>query len=289
MSNKLLINHLKFTVMSKAKKNSKKKNEVKEIQPRPFPMRTVDFLVGVTDFSQFKQLKGANREPNEIHIKVLMKSFEKWGAETARIIVIRTKAFDGKDTDYKADGGHTSIALNRLGLSANVQVVKFDGIADTKENVTKYIASLNNTSKAWSNNNYLEAWCGNGIVEYLKFNDIMKETGLKITDLLHIYTGQGGTKDFHNGDLKFTNEKEGDELLKATIKVKELIPKLAMCRRQLYKVMRQCNDYNRFADAIITVAHGLKVAQSSFSHKEDEFREHLQRILLAEFSTKKAA
>jgi hypothetical protein len=244
----------------------------------------VKFIPNVVDFSKYKFLSEQNRKVDEGQVKKLMDSFEMFGVAAANMTVIKSAAFSGKDELYIGDGQHSMVAAGRLGIGLNVSIVKL--VNDTPLNVTKYIATLNNNSKAWSTNNFLTAFSNNGIYEYTKLAAVKREHGLTITDLLYIYLGGGSTKEnkmFKGGVLNFIDEKDSDKLLKAVVKVKNVIPNKAYVRRSLYKMMRMAKDYDKFAKAILVAAEGLKIAQTKFSENETEFTEHLIRIYQQEF------
>jgi hypothetical protein len=244
----------------------------------------ISITPNVKDFRKFKFLSERNRTVDETQVKKLMDSFSTYGTASTKITIVKSKAFSGKDELFTADGQHTMVAATRLGLGVNVFVVRL--AEDTPLNVTKYIAALNNNSKAWSTNNFLTAFANNGIYEYKKLADVKIQHGLTITDLLYIYLGGGSTKEnkmFKNGTLNFIDEADSDKLLMAVVKVKNVIPNKAYVRRSLYKMMRMTNDYDKFAKAIIVAANALKVAQSKFSENEAEFTEHLVRIYQQEF------
>jgi hypothetical protein len=250
--------------------------------------RLLGFVVS-TDFKEkFVYLKGENRKVVEGHVRKLVTSFESFGTARAIVTVIKTKSVNGKITYYVADGQHTIIACERLGLSFNIALVEL--IEDSLLNVTKYIATLNNNSKAWSNDNYLTAFAKNGIREYKIVVEVMKTSGLTITDMLYIFLGGSSTKEnkmFKNGELKFIDERDSMKLLDAILKVKTYVPNKAFVRRSLYKVMARAKDYDRLADAIITASKALEVAHSKFSENESDFYNHLIKIYQSEFKINK--
>jgi hypothetical protein len=239
---------------------------------------TINDVIGET---KYVNLSGENRKINEAHVKRLMESFSEFGTAALNITVIKSKAFTGKAEYYMADGQHSIIACNRLGLAYSVNIVEM--VVDTPLNVTRYIATLNNNSKAWSNDNYLTAFAKNNLSDYKVISDIIEKTGLTITDILYIFLGNSGVKEnklFKNGEFKIVNEKDSMELLEATLMVKEHIPNKAFVRRSLYKVMRKAKNYKSFAKAIIKTSQALKMGYSKFSENEQEFQDHLERILV---------
>jgi hypothetical protein len=119
---------------------------------------------------------------------------------------------------------------------------------------------------------------------------VANESTLTVTDLHNIFLENDRKliKDFKNGDLvALPNEKDSLELYKAVLKVKSLIPNKAFTRRSLYKSMRKCDDYNKFAVAIVKCANLMKKAEQKFSENEVEFFGHLERIRKSTFATKK--
>lgn len=249
----------------------------KNLHGQTIKIGTLENVMGDTSYLT---LAGENRKVRESHVKRLMESFYLNGTAALQITVIKTKAFSGKVEYYIADGQHSIIACNRLGLAYNITIVQM--VEDTALNVTRYIAALNNNSKAWSNDNYLTAFAKNNLTDYKIISEIIEKTGLTITDILHIFLGNGGVKEnklFKNGDFKIVNEKESFSLLEATLLVKEHIPNKAFIRRALYKVMRKSKNYKSFANDIIKTSQALKSGFSSFSENETEFQNHLERIL----------
>lgn len=250
----------------------------------------VKFIPNVTDFSKFKFLSNQNRKVDEGQVKKLVDSFTQFGVAGVTIIVIKSAAFSGKDELFIGDGQHSINAAKRLGLPIDVKIIKL--VDDSPLQVTKFIAALNNNSKAWSTNNFLTAFSNNGIREYKKLANVKSEHGFTITDLLYIYLGNGSTKEnkmFKNGTLKFIDENDSDNLMQAVASVKNVIPNKAFTRRSLYKVMRIAKDYKKFAKAIQEVAKHQEAACSQFSENEQEFYDHLVRIYQANFNTKKLA
>lgn len=247
----------------------------------------IETIINCVDFSQFKYMNGENRKVVESHVKKLMASFSEYGTAGAKIIVIKTRAYKGKVEYYVADGQHSIIAATRLGLALNVTVVEL--LDDTVFNITKYVATLNNSSKAWSNQNYLIAFSNNGIREYKIMADILQNTGLQVTDLQYIFLGNGGSREskiFKSGTVSFVNELDSMKLLDAVLKVVNVIPNKSFVRRALYKVMRLTNNYDKMANAILKTAEALANGHSKFSENESEFYDHLIKIYKSEFKVK---
>jgi len=225
------------------------------------------------------QLISVNRKIEEDQVKTLMTSFKRFGVARAIITVVRSRAFTGTYEYYIADGQHSLIACKRLDLPFNVIIIELEN--DTRLEVTQYIATLNNSNKAWSTKNYLKAYCDNGIFEYVKALKVINETGLTVTDFEFIYLGSGGTKEhqsFKNGLMKFPNEADSDKLLEAVMMVKPHVPNKAFARRSLYKVMRMTDDYNKFAKVIVRASIALAENEAKFSENEEEFLNHLIKL-----------
>jgi hypothetical protein len=238
-----------------------------------------------TAFGKYKTL-GTNRQVAQPQVKKLVKSFSEFGTASAQVTVIRTKAFNDKVEYFIADGQHSIEAAKEIGLPLNVTIIKLTD--DTPLNVTKYIATLNSNNKAWSPNDFLEAYATNGIKEYKLMADVRNKYSLTISDLIDIFgNGQGATKIFKEGTLKFKDEAKSLELLDQAVRVKNIIPNKAFIRRALYKVLRASKDYKRMTDAIIEAAKGMQIAQVKFSENEAEFTEHLTKIYCAEFKKRK--
>ena len=244
----------------------------------------VEIIAECKDFSTFKFLKGINREIKDSKVSVIVNSFKDFGTAGALVIVLKTKSINGKVEYYVADGQHRLLAAQRLNLPITVKIVELT--VDTKLNVTKYIATLNNTSTGWGSDIYIGSFKENDIREYTILNELQHKTGLTMTDLLLIFIGANNRKAFRNGDMKFINEDDSMELLDSVMMIKNVIPNKAFVRRSLYKIMRLCKDYKRMAKAILRTAEGLKTAHLKFSENEGEFYDHLVKIYKAEFAVK---
>ena len=244
----------------------------------------VEFIHNCTDLSKYKMIKGANRKTREPHVNKLVESFKKFGSGSVVITVVRTKSISGKFEYYIADGQHRFVAAQRLELPINILVVEL--LSDTKLNLTKYIATLNNTSAGWSPKIYMDSYHSNGIREYSIMSELKTKTGLTMTDLLFIFIGSNNRKTFTSGEMTFVNEADSMELLEAVMLVKNDIPDKAFVRRSLYKIMRLCKDYKRMAEAILRTSEALKIAHLKFSENESEFYDHLVKIYKGEFGVK---
>ncbi len=244
----------------------------------------VEFLPNCTDFSKYKLLKGPNRITRESHVNKLVESFKKFGSGSVVITVVKTRSISGKVEYYIADGQHRFLAAQRLELSVHVLIVEL--LSDSKLNLTKYIATLNNTSASWSPKIYMDSYQSNGIREYIIMSELKTKTGLTMTDLLFIFIGSNNRKVFTSGEMTFVNEADSMELLDAVMLVRNAIPDKAFVRRSLYKIMRLCKDYNRMGEAILRTSEALKIAHMKFSENESEFYDHLVKIYKAEFSVK---
>lgn len=208
-------------------------------------------LENVTDFSNYKRLEIINRSVDKTQVAKLVESFEEFGTAGSEIIIIETKAW-GKKEYYIADGQHRIEASKITGLGVNVTIVRL--LVDTPFNVTKYIATLNNTSKSWSNNNYTKSYSSIGIYEYQIFEEVGRKCKLLTNDLQYIFLGGASAKhvkDYKSGRMNFINEDKSYEMLTALMKCRTRIPNKTFVRRALYKLFLITNDYNFVADAII--------------------------------------
>lgn len=250
--------------------------------------RLVEVITNTNDYDKYPTLPNLlNRPKTETHIKVLVNSFMDFGTAGAIIRVLKTRAITGKTEFFTVDGQHTIVAAKRLNLPITIMVIEL--LEDTTLNVTKYVAALNNSSKAWSTKNFLQSFAANEISEYKVFKNVMESEGLKLTDLLHIFLGGAGATEnklYKSGEMKFLNIKDSEELLFAVIKIKVVIPNKAYIRRASYKILRLSKDYNRMANAILKAAKHLKEANSKFSENEIDFYTHLTEIYKSEFKIK---
>lgn len=232
-------------------------------------------------YKDFEVLQNSNRPLDKNHVNILVESFKNFDSVSSTIIVIETTAF-GVLKRYIADGQHRVACSKLLNCTLDIKVVKL--FEDTPINVKRYVASLNNNLKRWTNEIYLNIFAGNDLKEYNIFKTIIEQSGLTVTDLLFIFTGSGVTKKFQNGDLKFINEKDSLLLLNAILEVKPYVPIQSFVRRGLYFIMKQTNgEYNRMAQAIIKVAKEKEQSGIKFSSDEKSFKAEMIDIYQKEF------
>jgi hypothetical protein len=235
------------------------------------------------DYQNYTLLEEVSRKVDDNHVKKLMEGIAMFGAEATSLIVIETSAF-GKVQRILADGNHRAKGCTLLGIPLDIKVVKLND--DTQENVRHFISCLNNNAKNWTTLIYLNVYVAGGKREYIKFKEIMQETNLKITDLLHIYCGSGSTKDFNLGNLTFKNESESDKLLKEVKRMLLVLPKHSFTRRSIWKIMKPNfinGKYNKLANAIIKFA---KDSKNEFSADELTFKQQIHEIWTNTFCLK---
>jgi len=251
---------------------------------------TVEIINECRDYDRFTSLSGSfNRPKDETHIRRLMASFTEFGTNTLRLEVVLSSAFTGVDVEYLADGQHSIIACKRLGLPFSVIIIRL--VEDTPLNVTKYISTLNNSSKSWSTNNFLASFAANGIPEYKRMQEEKNRYGLTVTDLLNIFMGNGGAKEnkqFKSGEMRFVDETRSTELLHAVVRIMPYIPNKAYIRRSLYKIMRMTSDYKRLAEAIVNAGEHLRAGASAFPENEADFYDHMVKVYKLEFGNSSA-
>jgi len=242
------------------KNNSKKKAKMTASEKLSLELNSIPNKFATRLLSSFTNKKTFNKfvtptvQRNLIQHNVckLMRSFKMFGTGGSNITIVKTSAFGVKDELITADGQHSIEAAKLVGVGLNGRIVEL--VDDTKENVLRYIATLNNCRVGWSNKTYLNGNIALGKAEYVMFDMLMTKHKLTITDLLHIFLGGSSNKEakiYKDGEMEFINEKEALRLLKAVVKVKDALPDKAYARRSLYRVMRMTNNYNKFAEKII--------------------------------------
>lgn len=236
----------------------------------------VAVLENVTDFSKYERLETVNRAVAQVHVNQLMESFVKFGTGSVVIRVLETKAF-GKKRYFVADGQHSIDALTPLEMGATVIVVKL--LEDTPIQVSKYIATLNNSNKAWGTSSFVKAYCNDDVHvrEYDLFNEMKKVHNLTVTDLEYIFMVKHN--EFKSGEMTFIDEEDGLKLLNAIVKIKPIYKK-AYVRRSLIKLFRASKDYNKFADALV---------KENIKYPEDEQQAYAEAKIVFERVFRKKA
>jgi len=236
--------------------------------------------IAQADVEFIKELKllVTNRSILKSHVNTIKESFEMFGTSGATINVIETKAF-GKLELFIVDGQHRTRAAIEMGLPLNVNIVRLED--DTKSNLVRYISVLNNTSRGWVNEQYLTSFRGCGLPIYNKLGKLKDNTNLKMTDIHFIFLNNNSKllKEYKQGLLQeLPNEEESMKLYNAILKVWDVIPNKAFTRRAFYKVYSEVKDKEKFVDKVYNVGLTLKLAETSFSENEQEFKNHLYRI-----------
>ena len=235
------------------------------------------------DYLKYTLLEGVSRKVDDSHVKEIMDGMAMYGAEATCIIVLETSAF-GETQRILADGNHRSRSAKWLNLPLDIKVVKLTD--DTQENVKRYVACLNNNLRRWSNKIYLEVFAAGNIREYIKFKEIIEETNLTITDLLHIYCGGGSTKNFQLGNLTFKDEKQSDKMLVQVKRMQQYVPNYSFTRRSIWRYMKPNfikGDYKKMANAIINYS---KNVNNEFSADEKTFKAQIYDIWADSFCLK---
>jgi hypothetical protein len=173
-------------------------------------------------------------------------------------------------------------AAIELGLPLRVIIIKL--VEDTPLKVAQYIAVLNNSNKAWSNQVYLKVFNNEELEvrEYKLFKDLAKEHKLTTTDLQNIFLGGTGSmqnKEWKSGAMEFRNEADSFKMLRAILKVKDIVPNKAFIRRQIYPFMRSVKNYDRLAKAMLK-------SLVTFSDNEIVFYNQMVEIYNTEFKIK---
>lgn len=242
--------------------------------PNQFESVLVSSFIDLKDFSEFEN-SPLQRKINQNNVCKLMESFNRYGTASTSVTIIRTSSFGKKNQLIIGDGQHTLIAANLLELGINGHIVEL--IEDTQENILRYIAVLNNVRTGWSNKIYLSEYSkldNDRAKRYRLFDELINEYKLTVTDLSYIFLGGSSRFEvdmFKNGEIEFANERESMRLLKAVLKVKPYLPNKSFARRSLYKVMRMTNNYDKFADKIIS-------SNIKFSENEGELFAQLVQI-----------
>jgi len=250
-----------------------KKNEIK-----------LQYITTVRESVNYGELSikcDINRGLTSSHVQKVKNSIEKLGFLGA-IIVIETKVFTGKTELVIIDGQNRYTACMQAGIPINYEIHKVvEG--ESVLNITRLISILNTTAKAWSPSNFLKAFVANGIPNYIKFDNIIKETAFTITDLLHIYLGGGGAeanKKFKSGEMTFIDEEFCDEVLRAMILIKSYVPNLAMCRRVLPNILSKSPDIMGLANEIKRIGtQNKRDMGTTFSSNQKEFEDRMAHIL----------
>lgn len=140
-----------------------------------------------TDYSMF-QFRHDNRTGiSDKHVEKLKKSIKLNNLLEFRPMIVNQKM-------EVMDGQHRLMAAKELGVP----------IYFIKEDIEqKHLITLN-TLKSWSLSDYLNFYVKNGYEEYIKFNQFLLKSGLKISAAMRLQANNShGLEIFRNGSFKF--------------------------------------------------------------------------------------
>lgn len=199
-----------------------------------------------------------NRKVNKASVADISEKIKTVGF-VGYITLLQTRAF-GKLEIRTADGQHRLDAARLVNAPFNYELLKL--VEDTKDNVNNFISGMNSVGTRWSNNNHLEKQVELNKHEYIVFDNCLKNSKLKITDLLNIFLG-GATakevKEFKSGKMKFENEKAALKMFEDVKKASEFLPNKAFSRRALYKNINNVKSPAKLFKLIIGSKRFLKI------------------------------
>jgi len=214
-------------------------------------IKSKTFIQNCTDHLLFENFNGViNRKVVKSHYENLAKEIEEVGFFGV-LIIVKTKAFDGKYKYYIVDGQNRFESIKILGIPFDYQLIELKD--DTKKNVVRLITGLNSNSKNWSNNDFLNAY--KGTREYDIFtNHLIRNKELKVTDLQHIFLGGSGKPQvtaFKSGEMIFDDEQSSNKMLVSVEKMMSVLPRKTFSRRAMYKAIVTTGQPEKLADAIV--------------------------------------
>jgi len=216
------------------------------------------------DYSRFSFFD-FNRKVDKSHVNKLKDSMTIRGF-LGCIIVVKFE-----DTYKILEGQHRFTAAMELDIPFKFEIHEIDN----KRELALFIATVNNSAKAWGTNQFLNVWSKMEIKEYIKLLKIQTETKIQITPLVSAYTGKSNMKDFRGGVIKFNDEAASDIIIEQIMDLKDILPNKAFCRRAIIKVMRN-KAYNH---TNIKPYIDRRFRQVGFSENENELLKELEMLM----------
>jgi len=175
------------------------------------------------------------------------------------------------DTYKILEGQHRFTAAMELGIPFKFEIQEIEN----RRELALFIATVNNSAKAWGTNQFLNVWSKMEIKEYVKLLKIQNETKIQITPLVSAYSGKSDMKAFRGGVIEFYDEIASDTIIEQIMDLKDLLPNKAFCRRAIIKVMRN-KAYNH---TNIKPYIERKVRQGGFSENENDLLRELEMLM----------
>lgn len=148
-----------------------------------------------TDYRQFNKIT-LNRDTVDGHVRSLMKAIEEQGniSEISPVIV-------NENMDV-IDGQHRVLALKELGLPVFYLVMSGTNINTVRQ--------MNTLQRGWKPKDFANSYAASGNKNYQRFLKLQEDYGYPYSILLEFVSlnTKGMNKNFRNGDLSFTEERD---------------------------------------------------------------------------------
>lgn len=234
---------------------------------KKLPFETVQIFQS-NDYSRFSFFD-FNRKVDKSHVNKLKESIAIRGF-LGCIIVVKIN-IDGEEAFKILEGQHRFTAAMELGIPFKFEIHEIE----SKRELALFIATVNNSAKAWGTNQFLNVWSKMEIKEYVKLLKIQTETKIQITPLVSAYSGKSDMKAFRGGVIEFYDEVASDTMIEQIMDLKDVLPTKAFCRRAIIKVMRD-KAYNH---SNIKPYIERRFRQGGFSENENELLEELKMLM----------
>ena len=158
--------------------------------------------------------EGMNRPVVPRHVNKIAASLKKYD-NVRKVVCIEIEFIDNEKKTYIVDGQHLFHALIKCEME--IPVVYVQGIKDIR-GVIELVATLNNTSKAWTLDDYVDAWasCPETKSQYKSFKSYRETYKLgysTIAALCNPYKMNRATATLKDGSLKINNKPLTETLL----------------------------------------------------------------------------
>lgn len=212
-----------------------------------------------------------NREPNEKHIKKIMKSVDRndnlrdivvvWVAELNKFVII--------------DGQHLAYALMRMERPIEAKIKEVNSDAE----MITLIKDMNTTSRGFKLPDFIHIHSDNADYKFLESES--KKSGIALTVFIMAYTlkRRGISTDMtKEGIFKITDKKRGNELIKMLKDCNQFLPNDRVYNEAMMNVMLSNGNYDN-AKMLVNLKVYCKVVV--FSTKEGALYQQLDNIYKA--------
>ncbi len=200
------------------------------------------------DYDEFRLL-AFNRDIIKSHVTEIAESMNKHGV-LSFVTVIITDCIDGVFRKWVVDGQHRLRAFELRQSPVLYTVTR----ANSKKEIVRLIADLNQTSRRWAIRNFLHAWHSLDIPDYTILKELLEKTKLPFSFLLEVLSESDRSKasrDFQNGDFEVVNEERSRRHVDYIMSLRLFLPRSSTIYSAFVHYFRKREEEGRYDNELM--------------------------------------